>query len=709
MEYGQSDIPEYVFMKNAVEKFQESNLPTISHAAVCTVNKQNEFIIETKWKQNNYELNKRDVYCMLYKYDATKQQLEKIPTVIPTESVLLEARSPSLKQKAVIKKHVDETTKKVEYVFELWSNALRLKVINLTSLEKHGKVHSDVVFGSLLWSHDGDKIVYIAEKKREKSLGFFEKTFDENKERGFKYLYEEGWGEQLTDVTNTVMCVLTISDKTVEIVEAIPDDICPLNPTFGPNNGLVFVGLHTSPFRMGAMYCENRQSRVYHLDLNDKETKAKEITLKSEEPISNCHPQFNKNITKCAFLQRQLKKNGDTHMGSYQLMIYDILKHQLHTVCNQLTDEDKSFPLFVKGSSIHYNYWLGDNVHVVLPVICNGRNNLCIVNTETGKLLFKTECSSLLCVFENIILGSFMKLGSRENALMIINCNDLTNIKVKIESVTVAENELIDMESKGMIDQHGITSFYVIQKGGATGMTQKYPMLVYIHGGPHSLFTDDFNRNARFFFHLGYVVLLVNYRGSIGFTNESLQSLPGNIGTQDVKDVQDTVNAFLDLKKDLIDKNNIFIGGGSHGGFLTLHLIGQYPDFYQAAFVRNPSVEICSKSIASDIPDWNYVECGLDYLPSDVPSHVAFASMLSKSPITHLTSIKSPLLLCVGEKDARISCTQSKHLFRLMKANKKTVEMILYPDDCHSLSRVETDADCLLNIARWFYRHRNDH
>ena len=136
-------------------------------------------------------------------------------------------------------------------------------------------------------------------------------------------------------------------------------------------------------------------------------------------------------------------------------------------------------------------------------------------------------------------------------------------------------------------------------------------------------------------------------------------------------------------------------------------MIGQYPDFYRAAFVRNPSVEICSKSIGSDIPDWNYVECGLKYDPSDIPTSEVFTTMLSKSPIVHLAKIKAPLLLCVGEKDARIPCSQSKQLFRLMKANDKKVEMILYPEDCHPLSRVETDGDCLLNIARWFHQHRN--
>ena len=67
---------------------------------------------------------------------------------------------------------------KEEYIFELWSTSesKRLKTINLTSIDKHGKVHSDALFGSLRWSGCETKIVYVAEKKKPKTSSFFEKT-----------------------------------------------------------------------------------------------------------------------------------------------------------------------------------------------------------------------------------------------------------------------------------------------------------------------------------------------------------------------------------------------------------------------------------------------------------------------------------------------------------------------------------------------------
>lgn len=62
-------------------------------------------------------------------------------------------------------------------------------------------------------------------------------------------------------------------------------------------------------------------------------------------------------------------------------------------------------------------------------------------------------------------------------------------------------------------------------------------------------------------------------RGSLGFGEEALQSLPGNIGTQDVNDVLAAIDDAIQLG--LADASKICVLGGSHGGFLSTHLIGQ--------------------------------------------------------------------------------------------------------------------------------------
>lgn len=102
---------------------------------------------------------------------------------------------------------------------------------------------------------------------------------------------------------------------------------------------------------------------------------------------------------------------------------------------------------------------------------------------------------------------------------------------------------------------------------------------------------------------LGYAILLVNYRGSSGVGQDSLNHLVGKIGKSDVADcVLATVQAYIQYP--WIDSNRAALVGSSHGGFLVTHLSCHYPDMYKAVVARNPIIDVAFMTITSDIPDW---------------------------------------------------------------------------------------------------------
>lgn len=699
------DVEAYVL--KVVDTYKNVCIPTISDAYVSRIS-QNEdaFTITSDWNQKNLELSKNDRFSILHHYDKSNNCLEKVSSPLETNTVLLESISPSLQLRAVMKKHTNESSKKEEFVFEIWSNTLnkRTKTINLTALDKHGDVHCKAKFGKLTWSTDENKILYIAEKKKIKSCGYFETTKSESLQeeskisRGTQFEYEGNWGEQLSNVTNTVIAVLTLSEEQVEVVEGIPEHICPLQPIFGPSNSIIFAALQTQPFRLGFIYCQNRECGIYHLPINRNQSDVTELS-KSETKTANFNPQINKRMTEVLFIQSKLSGTGDPHRSSHSLMIYSFTKDETRLLCNQFSYENETMDLYLKDD-FGYNCWLPDDVHVVVMNTFRARNYISIVDTCNGQLKSMVECSDMLSIYKGLILASFQKLSFKAFTLMIVDSSDPEN------PTTAKEEELMEEEIDfgELVDENGLSSFYLIPKL-AILVEKRIPLLISPHGGPHSAYTDDRNEFASLMCKLGYAVLLVNFRGSTGFTEKSLRSLPGNIGTQDVNDVHNVAKQFLISHSDLLDNENVFICGGSHGGFLGAHLIGQFPEFYRAACLRNPVIDLSSMSVSTDITDWTYFESGIEYTQGTLPMSNDLSTMLSKSPILHLKKIKAPVLLCIGGKDARVPPSQGMHFFRLLKANKKIAKMLYYPNDNHSLSNVETNGDHVMNICKWFYQH----
>jgi acylaminoacyl-peptidase len=162
----------------------------------------------------------------------------------------------------------------------------------------------------------------------------------------------------------------------------------------------------------------------------------------------------------------------------------------------------------------------------------------------------------------------------------------------------------------------------------------------------------------------------LNYATQInlqGFGKELLETLPGRIGVQDVFDIFAATESLLAVSAPsspsppspsrggdmtaplppaaahrsypLVDERKLGIMGGSHGGFLAAHCIGQRPAFFQAAVLRNPVTNVLANSMTSDIGDWCVVEgCGAgayDFSKFASPTMAEHAQMFECSPVRY--------------------------------------------------------------------------
>ena len=234
------------------------------------------------------------------------------------------------------------------------------------------------------------------------------------------------------------------------------------------------------------------------------------------------------------------------------------------------------------------------------------------------------------------------------------------------------------------------------------------PMIVLPHGGPHSISSTIFMPEWAFLCgQAGYALLLVNYRGSVGFSQAAVENLPSHVGDLDVKDVVNAVKHLAD--SGLVDPDRLGVCGGSHGGFLTGHCIGQYPDLFKAACMRNPVTNIASMVTATDIPDWCFIEvCGLgtyDWSKFVGPTKEQIAEMYEKSPIAHSHKVKTPTLVAIGLKDLRVPPSQGIEYYHILRSKGVESKLLMYDDCDHPIGAVCSKADHWINIKHWFDEH----
>eukprot|EP00897_Mesotaenium_endlicherianum_P009424 jgi/Mesen1/850/ME000112S11000 len=232
------------------------------------------------------------------------------------------------------------------------------------------------------------------------------------------------------------------------------------------------------------------------------------------------------------------------------------------------------------------------------------------------------------------------------------------------------------------------------------------PLLVVPHGGPHSVTSTNFLMPYAYLCALGYSILHVNFRGSLGFGEEALQSLPRNIGRQDVADVLAAVDKAIAMG--YADTNRVAVVGGSHGGFIACHLIGQAPDRFQTAVLRNPVTNLAGMVGTSDIPDWCFVEtagpAGVTAY-SDAPSATEMQAFFRISPIIHVAKVKVPTLFLLGEKDRRVPISNALQYVQALRAQGLESKVVMFPEDNHGISKPQSEFENWLTVASWLKTH----
>ncbi|XP_056241966.1 S9 family peptidase isoform X1 [Seriola aureovittata] len=666
------------------------------------------YTVTTEWSQINLVRGSRLRYTQQWTLIPDCNDHKSIRAVLPPRSCapvsgeLLSEFSPIRSLRAVIRE-----TGGYQFL-EIWDCHGLRKCLNLTALNEHGRVYDDAQFGCLSWSDCENKLLYVAEKNKHTS-----ETHDGETACGKdRSVYCEDWGEALTNKSSPVICVVNLQNGVVSVLQGVPPDISPGQALWAPGGqSVVFVGWYHEPFRLGLKFCSNRRSALFKLDLDGL------CESLSGDNLSVSCPRLSPDRSTLVYLQGQV---FGPHNQCLSLQQLDLKSGKTSTLLD-VVSRPQTGEFAGVYEALPSRCWSADSQRVVFSSARRNWKDLFMVDRRSKKVTSLCDSSCDL----SRVFGSW-KLLTVQKDLMVVCCsspNTPPTLRVGFlpsagEAVRwrTLQQPVITFDFQWTVvdvtppteedNTHysGLDFSCVLVKPSHPVHEVRIPLVVFIHGGPHSQFPAEWNCTTAGLTKLGFAVLMVNYRGSTGFGQDSILSLIGQIGNQDVKDVQRAVLTVL--QSDLtLDPKRLAVIGGSHGGFLSCHLAGQYPDFYKACAARNPVINAATLLGTSDIVDWRYSSVGLQFSYDQIPTSEALAAMLEKSPIKHAAQIKAPVLLMLGGRDRRVSPHQGLELYKALKSRDSPVRLLWFSEDGHSLSRVDTQVDCFLNTVLWLHQH----
>jgi len=234
--------------------------------------------------------------------------------------------------------------------------------------------------------------------------------------------------------------------------------------------------------------------------------------------------------------------------------------------------------------------------------------------------------------------------------------------------------------------------------------SRRYPLVLKIHGGPHTQYGYTFFHEFQLLAARGYLVLYANPRGSKGYGQAWTADLKGRWGEADLPDL-------LALVDDAIatggaDPERLGVAGGSYGGFMTNWVVA-HSDRFRAAVTDR-----CVANLLSHVGtcDFNYDDGA--YFPATVAGALPPDAYLAASPLLLAGRIHTPLLILHSEGDLRCPIEQADQLFAALRRLRRPVEYVRYPPEAdHGLSRTgppDLRLDRLERVLAWFDTHLGD-
>lgn len=226
--------------------------------------------------------------------------------------------------------------------------------------------------------------------------------------------------------------------------------------------------------------------------------------------------------------------------------------------------------------------------------------------------------------------------------------------------------------------------------------SKKYPLMLEIHGGPHSMYNVGFSFARQDHAAHGFVMLYTNPRGSTGYGSDFGNAIKNAYPGKDYDDLMAGVDTVIN--RGYIDTNRLYVFGCSGGGVLTSWIVG-HTNRFAAASANCPVTNWLSFVGTTDGASWyrNFKK-----LPWEDPSE-----HLQRSPLMYVGNVRTPTMLMTGVNDLRTPMGQTEEYYEALKVLKVPTAMVRFNNEWHGTSSTPSNfLRTQLYLRSWFDKYK---
>ncbi|MGI5216708.1 alpha/beta fold hydrolase [Nocardia sp. CA-290969] len=265
------------------------------------------------------------------------------------------------------------------------------------------------------------------------------------------------------------------------------------------------------------------------------------------------------------------------------------------------------------------------------------------------------------------------------------------------DPATLAPMEPVGFPARDGLPLHG---FLTLPVGVAP---RNLPMVLVVHGGPWYHDSWGYSEDVQFLANRGYAVLQVNFRGSLGHGKRHVTAAIGEFARAMHDDLIDAVDWAVD--RGYADPDRIGIYGGSYGGYAALVGVTVTPDRFAAAvdYVGISDLANFLRTLPPFTRPYNVNNWYRYVGDPEIPEQEA--DMLTRSPITMVDKIRTPLLVAQGANDVRVVQAESDNIVARLRERGVPVEYLVAEDEGHGFGNTENRIRLYRAIERHFAEH----